>query len=601
MANDGSLVGVSPQFAFDLDTQKGMMALLAAVRASTLSAEQKNELRDLAFLYTNGGKDQSVRITLQQKVMAYDVQPLAPVVPPAPVIEQPVHPFGASRPAPTFSFTTPVVPTAPAEPQVSASKPTPPVESPLEPIPAPIPEAAVAQVMDAGEPFVSPQPIEEPITTPSPILDERSAEVAPVATGSSAPTVVTESVPAMAEAVVYDQAVAMQRIKEIKAVVNEKVGNPVNLVDIDNAVGREYMAALLDAMKKISSGASVSSAMKRLEDSFVMVERTLEAHQTASEIPSEPMVAPEAPQATDKPEVEQIPVSQPQVVQPIIPQEPVPVPIPSPVPLQEQPLVTPEPILESLPVEASSVESVAPVPEPIAVPQPTPIPTVSTQPNATPLPLRVPVHQVTGRVPVQDPEYVVSVREDIVAGDAAKKIPVGTPVTPLMQTPLVEIKHKEEPVEDTGAAWGPATDTLSEIPRPVSVADSKQKIRTIDELPTAAEVSVAGPTGDPLFTKEVDDGMQQLLSEWPIFKKSGLFGTGPKGKNHPLFLKIAALQIPLLLAGRFEGATQEIKQSITDYMNGWRYEQGIIYEQGETFEHYLRRVIRHILDLQKRR
>ena len=34
-------------------------------------------------------------------------------------------------------------------------------------------------------------------------------------------------------------------------------------------------------------------------------------------------------------------------------------------------------------------------------------------------------------------------------------------------------------------------------------------------------------------------------------------------------------------------------------MNGWRYEQGLIYEQGETFEHYLRRVIRHILDLQK--
>jgi broad specificity phosphatase PhoE len=56
-----------------------------------------------------------------------------------------------------------------------------------------------------------------------------------------------------------------------------------------------------------------------------------------------------------------------------------------------------------------------------------------------------------------------------------------------------------------------------------------------------------------------------------------------------------------LLAGRFEGATQEIKQSITDYMNGWRYEQGIIYEPGETFEHYLRRVIRHILDLQKKK
>jgi hypothetical protein len=103
-----------------------------------------------------------------------------------------------------------------------------------------------------------------------------------------------------------------------------------------------------------------------------------------------------------------------------------------------------------------------------------------------------------------------------------------------------------------------------------------------------------------LFTKEVDEGLNQLLVEWPIFKKSGLFGTGPKGRQHPLFLKLSGLQIPLLLAGRFEGATQEIKQSITDYMNGWRYEQGIIYKQGENFEHYLRRVIRHIIDLQNK-
>jgi hypothetical protein len=36
-------------------------------------------------------------------------------------------------------------------------------------------------------------------------------------------------------------------------------------------------------------------------------------------------------------------------------------------------------------------------------------------------------------------------------------------------------------------------------------------------------------------------------------------------------------------------------------MNGWRYEQGIVYEQDETFEHYLRRVIGHVLDLQKKK
>jgi hypothetical protein len=36
-------------------------------------------------------------------------------------------------------------------------------------------------------------------------------------------------------------------------------------------------------------------------------------------------------------------------------------------------------------------------------------------------------------------------------------------------------------------------------------------------------------------------------------------------------------------------------------MNGWRYEQGIVYEKDETFERYLRRVIRHIIDLQNKK
>jgi hypothetical protein len=134
-----------------------------------------------------------------------------------------------------------------------------------------------------------------------------------------------------------------------------------------------------------------------------------------------------------------------------------------------------------------------------------------------------------------------------------------------------------------------------------SVAASQAPLRSLAELPTADEVNSVSANGDPLYTGEVDAGLQQLLSEWSLFKKSGLFGTGPSGREHPLFLKLAPLQLPLLLAGRFEGSTQDIKQSITDYMNGWRYEQGIVYEKNETFELYLRRVIRHIIDLQNKK
>ena len=126
-------------------------------------------------------------------------------------------------------------------------------------------------------------------------------------------------------------------------------------------------------------------------------------------------------------------------------------------------------------------------------------------------------------------------------------------------------------------------------------------LKTLADLPTADDLDRSSTPGDTLFTKDVDDGLDQLLSEWVLFKKSGLFGTGPQGRNHPLFKKLAGLQIPLIISGRFEGSSEEIKQSVSDYMNGWRYEQGIIIENNETFEHYLRRVIRHIIDLQKNR
>jgi hypothetical protein len=104
---------------------------------------------------------------------------------------------------------------------------------------------------------------------------------------------------------------------------------------------------------------------------------------------------------------------------------------------------------------------------------------------------------------------------------------------------------------------------------------------------------------DPLLTPAVTAGLGQLLSEWGLFKSSGIFGTGPSGKDHILYQKLAPLTMAAVIAGRFEGVTPQIKQSITDYMNGWRYEEEIIHEHQETFEHYLRRVIFHILNKTK--
>jgi hypothetical protein len=241
---------------------------------------------------------------------------------------------------------------------------------------------------------------------------------------------------------------------------------------------------------------------------------------------------------------------------------PTPTPTPKPVatPVPEEAVATPAPATSEPVVEAAPT----PAPKPIVAPEPTPAPV-----------------------------------SEAVQPTAHSTVPVRTAAPESVPTPKSEDNR-----------WGPATDTLgaakevlaksNENIKSVSVGDNPVKLKTPADLPEASSLETSSIAGDPLFTKEVDEGLDQLLVEWSIFKKSGLFGTGPKGRQHPLFLKVAGLQIPLLLAGRFEGATQEIKQSITDYMNGWRYEQGIIYNQGENFEHYLRRVIRHIIDLQNK-
>jgi hypothetical protein len=192
--------------------------------------------------------------------------------------------------------------------------------------------------------------------------------------------------------------------------------------------------------------------------------------------------------------------------------------------------------------------------------------------------------------PAPTEPYVFAVPEPVASSlPSVRVMPVSVPV---QTTPIPPAPTQFEQMQ----AEVPRAPIVSQF---TSLADLAQKPHTPYDLPTTLTPQVS-VSGDVLFSAEVDDGLDQLLAEWVIFKKSGLFGTGPKGREHPLFKKMAVLQIPLLLAGRFDGATQEIKQSVTDYMNGWRYEQGLIYEKGEIFEHYLRRVIRHILDQQKK-
>lgn len=547
MSQVSSLVG-----AFDLNSQSGVMSVLASIRASKLSGAEKNELRDLVFLYTNGGGDASVKIALEQKLSAHQIEPVSVKMsaPKGPVLE-----FGSYRPTPSFRN---IVPTTPVS-NTPTPAPAPGVPPVVNQSPAPLPQTAP----------VMPQatPVAMPVSVPSTPTPVQQVPVAPAASLPVQPPVTpapAEPAPQMVPQASTPEAAYLERIRQIKTAVNSKVGNPVNLVDIDNAVGREYMNALLEAMKKLSSGAvsEMEPAMQRLESAFALVQVAIEKHQTA--VPTKPAPA-TAPVPTPVP--------------------PAPTPAPAPVPPPQQPPVVQAPVpVRPAPMPAST--PVPPAPSAPVISQSVPVPPAPT-PTPTPAPVPKPVDQLPVRPaaprPVVDVPPIPSVQPNPVP--IQQPIPTPVPDAPKKPAPLPII---EMPVSDEKSGFESS-----------SLA-SEKKILTPQDLPEASTLET-GAEGDPLFTKEIDDGLQQLLSDWTLFKKSGLFGTGPKGMEHPLFKKIADLQVPLLLAGRFEGATQEIRQSITDYMNGWRYEQGIIYQPGESFEKYLRRVIKHILDLQKKR
>jgi hypothetical protein len=366
---------------------------------------------------------------------------------------------------------------------------------------------------------------------------------------TSAVTVSPVSLPEVSPDVVSTR---MERIRIIKSDVNDRVGNPVNLVDIDNALGREYMSALLEAMKLLSSASEAESkkAMMRLETVYSQVQTLLNTKKEEDVTISNTVVAPTL--AADG--------------------------------LSEiLPVVQPQPVVAAPVVRVSVPEKMTPV-TPATISEVTPVAEFVVRSKVTDKPEKAQPLSSWG-----DADSITNVPVQVIENVSQRITPSETTAVARMST------QPAEPLRSTPQAV-PTTDQ-PEVAQSVSQVTP---LRAITELPTAAEVSaVEAMSSNPLYTKDVDAVLEQLLGEWSIFKKSGLFGTGPKGREHPLYVKLSPLQVPIILSGRFEGSTQEIKQSITDYMNGWRYEQGIIYEPNETLDQYLRRVIRHIIDLQK--
>jgi hypothetical protein len=571
--------------SFDFSSPLAVMAILKVLRAHDgVSGGERNEIRNLIFSYINAGGGDAERLVIEARLNAIGITP--GLVAQASTRQSarakhvsskrmpPQAGFATGRATPQFAsgFTTVSKPktadlphsatsatesknttdTAGTQSVVARSprgnQASTPTSIPTTPEIQVQPPAFVEteEVKIAVPPTVTPKSVSANNVSNAPdpqlIINEPSTSTNQKPTANASIPVESNNTPELTSTdSVVDTTACLERIRVIKADINARAGNPVQLVAINNDIGREYMTALLEAMKQLGGGSSrtVSAAMQRLELAYERALSILEATPMTKATPSQSasdngIVAPTG------------------TVSPVIPVSPVPVSnatlasriephVPTNASVHNPPLGVTRSSLAPKTVDQSSISS-----------------------SATPIP----------RQPVAPMSAVPSVQNSASVPVVPQSVPVPSHASAVAPVPEIVPIHSSK---------------LS------PVADAKP-LRRVEELPTRNDVRHHSESGNPLYTLEISEGLEQLLSEWTIFRKSGILGTGPKGSNHPLFKRLAPLQIPLILAGRFEGASEEIRQSITDYMNGWRYEQGVVYEKNETFEQYLRRVIKHIID-----
>lgn len=625
-SSSGASSSASPDVrSFDVSNEADLLALLSYIRTAPIEDSERTVLRDtiLDFSETKSTKLLHLLASELHKhgvELHQDGQPIgsesaAPPVTPEEAksnFDQPVsdsqsavpaaatNQSGLRRPKPHFGASvaasateakevsvpeTAAVPVeqtpapASAVPEENVVSDTPAPVAPVTEAPQPSNESEASQT-DASKPVAA-----EPVATAEPatataessIPAEPKTAAEPVAEAPTA-TAPTDSEPphhtsasAVLDSLAPNTNPHLQRIKEIKRLVNEKVGNPVNLIDVNNEIGREYMNALLQAMKVVNGGTpdEVALAMDRLEKAYSTIEASISSGEIKiggestvdQDLSPTPVAAPEPTSETPEPE------------EPVKPET-------------------------SMPDTNDTLQSVEPTP---AVSSPAPAP--SSQPEEAAavdgLHERRPAE---GGIPLADIPTIPAASPDI-------KLPVEPEVEPEPQpAPEPSPAPTPKPVPAAPSSPQPAAAASATPPTPATpamsvadtlAADAAKRAEITQEHASENAEAQAAAAADPLLSPEVTNGLKQLLSEWKLFKGGGIFGTGPSGMENALYKNLAPLPMAAVIANRFEGASPEVKQSITDYMNGWRYEQGVVHEMNETFEHYLRRVIRAILDRKK--
>lgn len=473
--------------------------------------------------------------------------------------------------------------------------------------------AQESELKQEEEDEVTQEPTTEPFVVP--VVQEVSKEVAEPSVGESATPRSLDDHKA--------------RIREIKRLVNERIGNPVALVGTHKERGKEYMQALLGALKATGGGGvGVESAMRRLEDSYstlITEKPVLEPERSEIVVPQKIVTT-----ATQAPKPVFVPMQKPmpQKEVPTVPSEEIK--IPEVVSMRQGPIPPPVP---------KRVQNPFPIPEQRSVPEQKPIPKgIETQ--SAPPPKRMSVaparpaarvvseplrmHNVQAEARVSDvvPSHTVppeparegEIKKDIVIPQQ-RDIPERSVPTPAPQSenkpltkvaPAVAVSTPPAPmVRNEGILQRktaqPVPQPVPEKPvPPVGFVETKYTQKKIGSVSNEAlaRIGVDPETTavhqSELVSPHITEALHDLLHEWNIFASSGIFGTGPSGAEHPLYLKLAPLSMGEIITGRYEGADRRINNVIHDYVNAWRHEQGVAYTPNETFEHYLRRVVQRI-------
>lgn len=530
------LVGNSaanPETKDIFSSEENILRALSFVRHSPIPVKEKDTLRDL-FLSFTGTYDEAGRKEIKSKIseLLRSNSELSSLLPKSKttegsIVSKTAAGIGASRPVPSFA------PISRKMPETSATGATP--KDTAEPPPP-----------------VAPVPVEQKVTVepPTPVTEPAAPKE------STTPITVTPTPGTKA------------RIDAIKRDINGKFGNPVNLIDKHEQIGREYMSALLDAMKRSGRG---DADLSRLEAAYQAALTVSSSEPTSTTRPPEPPTLTKAP----RPETV-VPKVSPKVMEAT---SEVPKIMVTPPALISSPAIsiTPKPP-ERAPVKTSG-SGLYHQPADEAEE-----PTKSIQSETIKQPFTS-----TSTIPPRT-EAITTTKEKESAPPVEK-----TPVVATKQTPPPASSPKSEVITSV------VNDSASDKPRSVRDIDTAlpEQISKLKAAASAREEAEKKPIVD-LNAPVIEQGLKQLLSEWTLFRGGGFLRSKPSGLDNPLYKQLSKLPMASVVAGRFEGVTPEIKRELADYMTGWRYERGVVHELGETFEHYLRRVVKEILETQRK-